>query len=41
MKRNFKVLRGDKERGEFNDYTVEVDEGMVVLTAFSGTSRTC
>ncbi len=29
--RNFKVLRGDKERGEFIDYTVEVDEGMVVL----------
>ncbi len=29
--RSFRVLRGDKERGEFVDYTVEVDEGMVVL----------
>ena len=29
--RNFRVLRGDKDRGEFNDYTVDVDEGMVVL----------
>lgn len=29
--KNFRVLRGDKERGEFKDYTVEVDEGMVVL----------
>jgi succinate dehydrogenase / fumarate reductase iron-sulfur subunit len=29
--RTFKVLRGDKERAEFVDYTVAVDEGMVVL----------
>ena len=29
--RNFRVLRGDKDRGEFKEYTVEVDEGMVVL----------
>lgn len=29
--RSFRVLRGDKNRGEFVDYTVEVDEGMVVL----------
>ena len=31
LKRSFRVLRGDKERGEFVEYTVEVDEGMVVL----------
>jgi succinate dehydrogenase / fumarate reductase iron-sulfur subunit len=29
--RSFRVLRGDKDRGEFVDYTVEVDKGMVVL----------
>ncbi len=29
--RNFRVLRGDKDRAEFVDYTVEVEEGMVVL----------
>jgi succinate dehydrogenase iron-sulfur subunit len=29
--RNFRVLRGDKDNAEFVDYTVEVDEGMVVL----------
>lgn len=31
MQRSFKVLRGDKDRGEFHDYNVDVDEGMVVL----------
>ena len=29
--RKFRVLRGDKDRGEFVDYIVEVDEGMVIL----------
>ncbi len=29
--RNFKVWRGDKSGGEFKDYTVKVEEGMVVL----------
>ncbi|MDX1409749.1 MAG: succinate dehydrogenase/fumarate reductase iron-sulfur subunit [Saprospiraceae bacterium] len=29
--RTFKVLRGDRDQAEFVDYTVEVDEGMVVL----------
>lgn len=29
--RSFRVLRGDKDSAEFVDYTVEVDEGMVVL----------
>ena len=34
-KRNFKILRGGRERGEFKDYTVEANEGMVVLDALS------
>jgi len=29
--RIFKVWRGDKTRGEFKEYKIEVDEGMVVL----------
>lgn len=31
--RSFRILRGDKDTAEFKDYTVEVDEGMVVLDA--------
>ena len=31
--RSFRILRGDKSTAEFNDYTVQVDEGMVVLDA--------
>ena len=31
--RNFKVWRGDKDGGQFIDYKVEVDTGMVVLDA--------
>ncbi len=31
MQRTFNVLRGDRDRGEFKEYTVDVDEGMVVL----------
>jgi succinate dehydrogenase / fumarate reductase iron-sulfur subunit len=30
-KRNFKVWRGEGEKGELVDYSVEVDKGMVVL----------
>lgn len=30
---NFKVFRGDKNGGELRDYTVTVEEGMVVLDA--------
>lgn len=30
-KRIFKIWRGDKAKGEFKDYKIEVDEGMVVL----------
>jgi len=30
-KRKFKVWRGDKAAGDFKDFDVEVDEGMVVL----------
>lgn len=29
----FRVWRGDREKGEFQDYTTEVSEGMVVLDA--------
>ena len=29
----FRIRRGDKEQGEFRDYTTEVAEGMVVLDA--------
>ena len=29
--RTFKILRGDKNSAEFKDYTVEVEDGMVVL----------
>src|SRR3989449_3555942 len=32
-KATFKVWRGDKKRGQFVDYTAEVNEGMVVLDA--------
>jgi succinate dehydrogenase / fumarate reductase iron-sulfur subunit len=30
-KRNFRVWRGEEEKGELVDYSVEVDKGMVVL----------
>src|SRR5580658_416349 len=30
-KRQFKVWRGDAKGGEFKDFSVEVDQGMVVL----------
>ncbi|MFB6264040.1 MAG: succinate dehydrogenase/fumarate reductase iron-sulfur subunit, partial [Bradymonadaceae bacterium] len=29
--RHMKIWRGDEDGGEFVDYEVEVDEGMVVL----------
>ena len=32
-KRNFRVWRGEGEKGELVDYSVEVDKGMVVLDA--------
>ena len=32
-KATFKVWRGDKKKGQFVDYTAEVNEGMVVLDA--------
>jgi succinate dehydrogenase / fumarate reductase iron-sulfur subunit len=32
-KRQFKVWRGDKQGGEFKDYQVEIEPGMVVLDA--------
>ena len=32
-KRTFKVWRGEGDNGEFKDYTVNVDKGMVVLDA--------
>ena len=32
-KRNFRLWRGDSDAGEFNEYGVEVGEGMVVLDA--------
>ena len=32
-KRNFKIYRGDDERGELVNYKCEVTEGMVVLDA--------
>ncbi len=31
--RNFKILRGDKDTAEFVDYSVKIEEGMVVLDA--------
>ena len=30
-KRNFKIWRGDKNLGELQDYSVDIDKGMVVL----------
>lgn len=33
MKKTFKIYRGDDQGGEYKDYDVEVDEGMVVLDA--------
>jgi succinate dehydrogenase / fumarate reductase iron-sulfur subunit len=30
-KRNFKIWRGDKNSGELQDYSVDIDKGMVVL----------
>ncbi len=32
-RRNFRVWRGDRAGGEFSNYAIEVDEGMVVLDA--------
>ena len=32
-KRNFRVWRGEGEKGELVDYSVDVDKGMVVLDA--------
>ena len=32
-KRTFRIWRGDNESGQFETYTVEVSEGMVVLDA--------
>lgn len=31
--RKFRILRGDRQQGEFKEYSVQVDEGMVVLDA--------
>ena len=31
MKRNFKIWRGDQKSGEFISYSIDIDEGMVVL----------
>ena len=33
MRTLFRVWRGDREKGEFEDYPAEVSEGMVVLDA--------
>ena len=33
MERNFKIWRGDKEQGEFINYAVKLEQGMVVLDA--------
>lgn len=33
MERNFKIWRGDKVQGEFKNYTVKLEQGMVVLDA--------
>lgn len=33
MKRQFKIFRGTKEKGELREYETDVDEGMVVLDA--------
>ena len=30
-KRNFKIWRGDKNSGELQDYSVDIDKGMVIL----------
>ena len=33
MERNFKIWRGDSKHGEFNNYSVQLEQGMVVLDA--------
>ena len=33
MERNFKIWRGDSKQGEFNNYSVQLEQGMVVLDA--------
>ena len=33
MERNFKIWRGDSRRGEFKNYSVHLERGMVVLDA--------
>jgi len=33
LERNFKIWRGDKEQGEFINYAVKLEQGMVVLDA--------
>ena len=33
MERNFKIWRGNKEQGEFINYAVKLEQGMVVLDA--------
>ena len=39
-KRTFVVWRGDKDGGNFVEYPVEVEEGMVVLDAIHQIQRT-
>jgi len=34
VERNFKIWRGDSKGGDFVNYKVSVDEGMVVLDTF-------
>ena len=36
MKRKFQIYRGDDQGGEYKDYELEVDDGMVVLDAVHG-----
>tara|TARA_B100000315_G_scaffold95797_1_gene87963 strand:- start:72 stop:191 length:120 start_codon:yes stop_codon:yes gene_type:complete len=31
MKRDFKIWRGDQNSGEFVSYSIEIEDGMVVL----------
>ena len=33
MERNFKIWRGDSKQGEFKNYSVQLEQGMVVLDA--------
>ena len=33
MERNFKIWRGDSRQGEFKNYSVQLEQGMVVLDA--------